>query len=97
VQRLFKLRASRHWCNCVEQTFSLHVIWFALPEPCQCKEEVEREEAQALAAAMERSSVNEDCLPHIPGLSRQITEKTVTIHVQDEVTGDNHLSELSAL
>jgi len=56
-----------------------------MAEPCQCKEEVEREEAQALAAAMERSSVNQDKLPHIPGLTRELGEKTVTIHVQDEV------------
>jgi len=56
-----------------------------LAEPCQCKEEVEIEEAQALAAAMERSSVNQDQLPHIPGLTRELSEKTVTIHVQDEV------------
>jgi len=46
---------------------------------------VEIEEAQALAAAMERSSVNQDQLPHIPGLTRELSEKTVTIHVQDEV------------
>jgi len=60
-------------------------------EPCQCKEEVEREEAQALVAAMERSSVSQDSLPHIPGLTRELSEKTVTIHVQDEVGNVLHL------
>jgi len=54
-------------------------------EPCQCKEEVEIEEAQALVAAMERSSLTQDRLPHIPGLSRELSEKKVDIHVQDEV------------
>ena len=54
-------------------------------EPCECKDEVEREEAQALAAAMDRSSVSQDMLPHIPGLSRELSETTITIHVQDEV------------
>jgi len=46
---------------------------------------VEREEAQALVAAMERSSISQDNLPRIPGLTRELSEKTVTIHVQDEV------------
>jgi len=63
----------------------LDVACLLASEPCQCKEEVEREEAQALAAAMERSSISQDNLPHIPGLTRELSEKTITIHVQDEV------------
>lgn len=52
-------------------------------ETCGCKEEVEKEEAQALAAAMAQSDYNQLPLPFIPGLSKEAGTSTVTIRVQD--------------
>lgn len=52
---------------------------------CHCKEEVEKEEAEALAEALERSDLPQDALPHVPGLSRLKSESTLTIHLQDQV------------
>ncbi len=54
-------------------------------EDCHCKEEVEKEEAQALAAALEQSDLQQGKLPHVPGLSREKDEETLVIHIQDEV------------
>jgi hypothetical protein len=54
-------------------------------ENCHCKEEVEIEEAKALVAALERSTLAQDALPYIPGLSRDPSEKSLTIYIQDEV------------
>ena len=54
-------------------------------ENCHCKEEVEIEEAQALVAALERSSLAQDALPYVPGLSREPSEASVTVYIQDEV------------
>jgi len=70
-------------------------VYHLLSELCQCKEEVEKEEAQALVAAMERSYLRQDCLPCIPGLTRELSEKTITIHVQDEVSRVPQLTVLS--
>jgi mitogen-activated protein kinase kinase kinase 1 len=53
-------------------------------ESCPCKEEVEKEEAQALVAAMEQSSLQQNELPYVPGLSRQDEEQTLTIHIQED-------------
>lgn len=47
---------------------------------------MEIEEAKALAAALERSTLAQDALPYIPGLSREVSETAVTIYKQDEVT-----------
>ena len=52
---------------------------------CYCKEEVEKEEAQALVAAMEQSNVQQGHLPYVPGLSKEKEDETLTIHIQDEV------------
>lgn len=53
------------------------------PGSCHCKDEVEMEEALALAKAMELSSVQLD-LPKVPGLSVRLQEETITIHVQHD-------------
>ncbi len=52
---------------------------------CPCKEEVEREEAQALVEALERSTLAQEALPFVPGLSRPDKEEVLTIHIQDMV------------
>ena len=52
---------------------------------CPCKEEVEKEEAQALAKALEESE-KQASLPLVPGLSSNNDDDTITIHVQDVVT-----------
>lgn len=52
---------------------------------CHCKEEVEKEEAEALVEALERSDLPQDELPHVPGLSRGKSDSTLTIHMQDQV------------
>ncbi|XP_023933616.1 mitogen-activated protein kinase kinase kinase 1-like [Lingula anatina] len=59
----------------------------ASSDPCYCKEEVEIEEAQALAAAMEASTKQED-LPIIPQLGSREKDE-ITIHIQDEGGGEN--------
>ncbi len=46
---------------------------------------MEKEEAQALAAALEQSDLQQGKLPHVPGLSREKDEETLVIHIQDEV------------
>ncbi len=55
-------------------------------EECHCKEEVEKEEAQALVAALEQSDIQQGRLPFVPGLSKEKDEETLTIHIQDEVS-----------
>ena len=55
-------------------------------ELCPCKEEVEKEEAEALAEALKRSELRQDTLPFVPGLSRGRSEETLAIHVQDQVS-----------
>ena len=52
---------------------------------CHCKEEVEKEEAQALVAALEQSNIQQGILPYVPGLSKEKDDETLTIHIQDEV------------
>ena len=52
---------------------------------CHCIEEVEAEEAKALAQALEASTSRQAMLPFIPGLSRMEGQETVVIRVQDEV------------
>ncbi|XP_035698391.1 mitogen-activated protein kinase kinase kinase 1-like [Branchiostoma floridae] len=47
-----------------------------------CKEQVEVEEAQALAVAMEMSTLPQQALPRVPGLTRRTEEKELIIHVQ---------------
>ncbi|KAL8586779.1 hypothetical protein ACOMHN_061292 [Nucella lapillus] len=52
---------------------------------CACKEEVEREEAEALAKAMEVSEVQTP-IPVVPGLTPTTREEVITIRIQpDEV------------
>ncbi|XP_067935526.1 mitogen-activated protein kinase kinase kinase 1-like isoform X2 [Watersipora subatra] len=52
---------------------------------CHCKDEVELEEAIALAKAMEISQ-HQIALPQVPGLSTRRQEETITIHVQPDQT-----------
>lgn len=52
---------------------------------CHCKDEVELEEAIALARAMELST-EQSALPHVPGLSARRQEETITIHIQADQT-----------
>ena len=56
-----------------------------MTEDCQCKEEVEKEEAQALVAALEQSTGSQAKLPFVPGLSPE-EDETLTIHVQQDVS-----------
>ncbi|XP_041357748.1 mitogen-activated protein kinase kinase kinase 1-like [Gigantopelta aegis] len=53
------------------------------PEECHCKEEVEIEEAVAMAKAMEMSYVQAPC-PVVPGLTPTSKEEVITIHIQPE-------------
>ena len=55
-------------------------------ESCHCKEEVEKEEAEALVEALEQSSQRQLSLPFIPGLSRNDSQETIVIRVQEEVS-----------
>lgn len=54
-------------------------------ENCHCKDEVELEEAIALAKAMEISRDQTE-LPQVPGLSTKREEETITIHIQQDQT-----------
>ena len=84
------------WCECshVVATVLTHALPQSLPtvvQPrqapggdCPCKEEVEREEAQALVAALERSELLQNPLPYIPGLSGQSPDAAITIRVQED-------------
>lgn len=53
-------------------------------DDCPCKEEVEREEALALAKAMEVSALDPP-KPIIPGLTPTDREEVITIRIQPEV------------
>lgn len=53
-------------------------------DECPCKEEVEREEALALAKAMEVSTLDPP-KPIIPGLTPTDREEVITIRIQPEV------------
>lgn len=53
-------------------------------EDCHCKEEVEKEEALALAKAMEISS-NDTPKPIVPGLTPLDQEEVITIRIQPDV------------
>lgn len=53
-------------------------------DDCLCKEEVEREEALALAKAMEVSS-RDPPKPIVPGLTPMDTEQVITIRIQPDV------------
>lgn len=55
------------------------------PDQYCCKEEVEREEAVALAKALEASSKQEPC-PLVPGLTPSDKEEVITIRIQPEGT-----------
>ena len=46
---------------------------------------MEKEEAQALVAALEQSNLQQGHLPYVPGLSKEKDDETLTIHIQDEV------------
>ena len=46
---------------------------------------MEKEEAQALVAALEQSNLQQGPLPYVPGLSKEKDDETLTIHIQDEV------------
>lgn len=59
------------------------------PDQYCCKEEVEREEAVALAKALEASSKQEPC-PLVPGLTPSDKEEVITIRIQPE--GTNQLT-----
>lgn len=52
---------------------------------CHCKDEVELEEAIALARAMQLSD-EQTALPLVPGLSARRQEETITIHIQADQT-----------
>ena len=56
-------------------------------QPCVCKEEVEREEALALAKAMEVSAVDPP-KPIVPGLTPTDREEVITIKIQPDVSID---------
>uniref|UniRef100_A0A0L8FTJ8 Protein kinase domain-containing protein n=2 Tax=Octopus bimaculoides TaxID=37653 RepID=A0A0L8FTJ8_OCTBM len=54
-----------------------------------CKEEVEREEAVALAKALEASAKQEPC-PLVPGLTPSDREEVITVRIQPESQTDMH-------
>ena len=54
-------------------------------DDCPCKEEVEKEEAIALAKAMEISS-QDPPKPIVPGLTPMDTEEVITIRIQPDVS-----------
>ena len=54
-------------------------------DDCPCKEEVEKEEATALAQAIERSFAQQVALPHVPGLTSEESE-VLTIRCEEEVS-----------
>lgn len=54
-------------------------------EECHCKEEVEKEEALALAKAMEVSGIDPPN-PVVPGLTPTDREEVVTIRIQPDVS-----------
>ncbi|ELU13287.1 hypothetical protein CAPTEDRAFT_184398 [Capitella teleta] len=57
-------------------------------ENCHCKEEIEKEEAEALAEALAKSTLKQDALPHVPGLSQtESQQETLTIRIHEEVSG----------
>ena len=58
---------------------------YAAEEECPCKEEVEKEEALALAKAMEVSSVDPP-KPFVPGLTPLDQEEVITIRIQPDVS-----------
>lgn len=60
------------------------LIFLEQDEECPCKEEVEREEALALAKAMEVSALDPP-KPIIPGLTPTDREEVITIRIQPEV------------
>ena len=64
-------------CSCLLNDF--------IAGDCHCKDEVELEEAIALAKAMELST-EQSALPHVPGLSARRKEETITIHIQPDQT-----------
>lgn len=53
-------------------------------ESCLCKEEIEKEEAIALAKALEVSSLDPP-KPRIPGLTPTEREEVITIRIQPDV------------
>lgn len=57
--------------------------FFCYSGDCPCKDEVELEEAIALAKAMALSD-EQPSLPMVPGLSSRLEEETITIHVQPD-------------
>jgi hypothetical protein len=67
-------------------------------ENCHCKEEIEKEEAEALAAALAKSSLKQDALPHVPGLSQtESQQETLTIHIHGEVSIETLLGKINIL
>jgi hypothetical protein len=56
-------------------------------EQCHCKDEVDREEAEALATALDQSSLEQSQLPHIPGLS----SPSDTVHIHQAVSQLTHM------
>lgn len=86
----------------------MHIFLFSLPnatycinpatstksEECSknCKEEVEREEAEALAKALDVSERQDPC-PVVPGLTPTAREEVITIRIQpDDVSFNWELS-----
>ena len=53
-------------------------------DDCYCKEEVEKEEAIALARAMEISS-QDPPKPFVPGLTPMDQEEVITVQIQPDV------------
>ena len=78
------------WHHLVSHTS--HIIGNLLCQPgasgngdCPCKEEVEKEEAEALAKAMEVSE-HQSPTPVVPGLTPTAREEVITIRIQPDVS-----------
>lgn len=69
--------------TCINMQLYIYYI-LEQDDECPCKEEVEREEALALAKAMEVSALDPP-KPIIPGLTPTDREEVITIRIQPEV------------
>ncbi|XP_064624715.1 mitogen-activated protein kinase kinase kinase 1-like isoform X2 [Lineus longissimus] len=61
--------------------------WYHTDDPYGCKDEIEEEEMIALACAMEASTLQQEKLPYVPGLSTKPHE-VATIKIQPEEEDD---------